>query len=79
MSVGSSILGFYCHQHCLAIEIRGGYHSRKDIQAQDRFRQELIEGYNIRFFRCTADEVETDLAGVLERIDKTVKTTHPLR
>ncbi|MFB0515920.1 MAG: endonuclease domain-containing protein [Candidatus Neomarinimicrobiota bacterium] len=66
--IGSSVVDFYCHEKRLAIEIDGGIHRSMDIKKRDQYRQKLIEGYGIRFFRCQADEVESDLAKVIERL-----------
>lgn len=71
--VGPSILDFYCHEKKLAIEIDGGIHHRNDQRERDRYRQKLIEGYGIRFFRCTAEDVENNLPEVLAHILKAAK------
>ena len=70
--IGHSIVDFYCHEKRLVIEVDGGIHQSLDIKERDRYRQELIENYGISFFRCTATEVESDLEGVLSRIQKIV-------
>ncbi|MCK4579000.1 MAG: DUF559 domain-containing protein [Candidatus Marinimicrobia bacterium] len=54
----------------LAIEIDGGIHHKADIADRDKIRQKMIEDYGIRFFRCTSNEVESNLEGVLMRILK---------
>ncbi len=66
-------MDFYCHEKHLAVEVDGPVHSRKDVAQHDQARQELIEVYGIRFFRCTSAEVEADLEGVLKRILKAVE------
>ena len=66
--IGASIVDFYCHEKRLAIEIDGPVHRQKEVAARDRARQELIEAYDIRFFRCTSTDVETNLQMVLKRI-----------
>ncbi len=66
--IGISVVDFYCHEKQLAIEVDGGIHQSLDIKERDRYKQELIELYGINFFRCQADEVENDLAKVLERL-----------
>ena len=70
--VGSSIVDFYCHEKRLAVEVDGPMHREEDAARRDRERQELIEKYGIRFYRCTSEEVERDLEGVLEEIRKVV-------
>ena len=66
--IGPSIVDFYCHEKRLAVEIDGPVHSKQEVAQRDQARQELIEEYGIRFFRCSSSEVERELAGVLERI-----------
>jgi len=66
---------FYCHEKRLAVEIDGGIHRRRDIKERDWNRQELIESYGIRFFRCTSDEVESNLEGVLLRLKETIEAS----
>ncbi len=73
--IGPSIVDFYCHENRLVIEIDGGIHLDKDVKDRDKFRQKLIEDYGIRFFRCTANEVESNLEGVLAGILKIVAPT----
>ena len=68
--VGPSILDFYCHEKRVAIEVDGTVHQRQDIAQMDRARQELIEAYGIRFFRCSSAAVEQDIDSVLEGILK---------
>ena len=76
--VGHSIVDFYCHEKQLVIEIDGGIHLNTDVKDRDKIRQKMIEDYDIRFFRCTANEVESNLEGVLAEILKMVASTAPL-
>ena len=41
------------------------------VAERDRARQELIEQYGIRFYRCTSAAVEQDLERVLAEIRET--------
>ena len=66
--IGPAIVGFYCHEKHLAVEVDGGIHENRDVKDYDLARQELIELYGVRFYRCTAQEVEQDLKKVLEGI-----------
>ncbi|MFC1619193.1 endonuclease domain-containing protein [Candidatus Neomarinimicrobiota bacterium] len=70
--VGSSIVDLTCHEKRLALEVDGLMHRDEDVAKRDRERQELIEKYDIRFYRCTREAVEGDLAGVLEGIREVV-------
>ncbi len=75
--IGHSIVDFYCHENRLVIEIDGGIHLNVDVRYRDKFRQKMIEEYGIRFFRCTANEVESNLEGVLAGILKIVTSAAP--
>ncbi len=66
--IGPAILDFYCHEKRLAVEVDGGIHENRDVKEHDQARRELIEMYSIRFYRCTAQEVEQNLEKVLEGI-----------
>ena len=76
--IGHSIVDFYCHEKRLVIEIDGGIHLNVDVKDRDKIRQKMIEDYDIRFFRCTTNEVESNLEGVLAGILKTVAPSAPL-
>ena|SRR5579859_3767513 len=69
--VGQFILDFYCPAERLAIEVDGPIHESQ--QQADTERQELIESLDIRFVRVTADQVERDLPGVLQKIREAFK------
>jgi very-short-patch-repair endonuclease len=66
--VGSSVVDFCCHEKQLAIEIDGPIHQKMDIAKRDKARQELIEAYDIRFFRCRAEDIESDIDEVLAKL-----------
>ena len=66
--IGPAIVDFYCHERHLAVEVDGGVHLNEDAKAQDTARQQFLQQYGVRFFRCTAEEVETDLIAVLSRL-----------
>ena len=66
--IGSGIVDFYCHEKRLAVEVDGGIHENRDVKEHDLARQDLIEMYGIRFYRCTAQEVEQNLEKVMEGI-----------
>ena len=66
--IGPAIVDFYCQEKHLAVEVDGGIHENRDVKDYDLARQELIELYGVRFYRCTAQEVEQNLKKVLEGI-----------
>ena len=71
--IGSSIVDFYCHEKLLAVEIDGPVHRQVEVTKRDQARQELIEMYGIRFYRCSSQEVEEDLEGVLKGIQQAME------
>ncbi|MFQ6606825.1 MAG: endonuclease domain-containing protein [Fidelibacterota bacterium] len=73
---GRFIVDFYCHEKRLVVEVDGGIHRNREVRDYDRLRQEIIEKYRVRFFRCTSSEVESDLERVLRGILKAAQT-HP--
>lgn len=65
---GRSVVDFYCHEKRLVVEVDGGIHRSKDVQEYDRMRQELIQLRGIEFFRCSSEQVMSDLPRVLEGV-----------
>ena len=65
---GSSIVDFYCHEVQLVVEVDGSIHADSDVRERDKIRQEIIEMYDVRFIRLSADEIESDLKGTLDKI-----------
>jgi very-short-patch-repair endonuclease len=64
--VGKFVLDFYCPPAALAIEVDGEVHLH---QAEyDEARTTYLESFGIRVIRFQNDEVLSNLAGVLERI-----------
>ncbi len=64
--IGAFVLDFFCAEARLAVEVDGPIHENQ--READRMRQELIEATGLRFVRVTAEQVETDLQGVLSAI-----------
>ncbi len=64
--IGAFVVDFYCPEENLAVEVDGGIHESQ--READALRQEIIESLGIRFVRVTAEEVETNLPNVLNKI-----------
>lgn len=60
------IVDFYCHKHSLIIEIDGEIHNKQ--KEQDSERERLLTGNGFRILRFTNEQVEKNLADVLEEI-----------
>ncbi len=68
-SIEGYVIDFYCPEKRLAIEIDGKYHNLEQIKIYDKYRQKLIEAYNISFARFTGDEIVNNKKSVLGKIN----------
>ncbi|MFA9388485.1 MAG: endonuclease domain-containing protein [Prolixibacteraceae bacterium] len=62
------IADFYCHEKRLVVEVDGGIHLNSDQRNYDKNRTAEMERWEIMVVRFTNDEVEKDLATVLDCI-----------
>lgn len=67
-SIGHFITDFYCAEKKLVIELDGGQHL--DNQEYDQERSEYFESLNIRVIRFWNDELNTNIDGVVMKIEK---------
>ena len=67
------ILDFYCPTAKLAIELDGSQHYTEEGLAYDARRTEFIEKFGIKVIRFTNTDINRNLDGVCEEIDKVVK------
>jgi very-short-patch-repair endonuclease len=65
--VGRFILDFYCPRKKLCVELDGGIHDEQ--RERDAARTEALAHLNIRVIRFRNEEVMTDLASVMQRIE----------
>ena len=75
--IGPNIVDFYCHEKHLVIEVDGGIHRSGEAKDYDESREEYLEAYGVRIFRCSTEAVAADLAAVLKGILRAVAGTHP--
>ena len=66
------IADFFCFEEKIVIEIDGGYHQRQ--QEHDRLRTEIINAIGIKVLRFSNEEVENNIAKVLEKVKLNIKT-----
>ena len=66
--IGPYVLDFYCAEAKLAVEVDGQSHSHPDRIDHDRRRTEWLERQGLAVFRIAAEEVRTNLDGVLVSI-----------
>jgi very-short-patch-repair endonuclease len=70
--IDNYIVDFYCPTAKLAIELDGSQHYQKRTAIKDRFRTEIISGYNISVLRIPNNEINDNFAEVCEYIDAVV-------
>lgn len=66
------MIDFYSPELKLAIEVDGGYHLDEDQKIYDQERQRIFESIGIRVFRCTNDEIFSDIDLVVKQIKKEI-------
>ena len=67
------ILDFYCPKAKLAVELDGSQHYEDAGLEHDRERDEVLSRYGIRIIRIPNNEINSNLAGVCDYIDRCVK------
>ena len=74
-SIDKFIADFYCHKAKLIIEIDGSQHYIEEGRHKDKFRTEILEGYDLKVVRFTNRQIEQNFRGVCEYIDVVVKAS----
>jgi very-short-patch-repair endonuclease len=64
------VLDFYCPKLRLAIEIDGPIHEETGSRVYDRERDAFLQAHNIHVLRFTNEELKTNLAKVIHRIEQ---------
>ncbi len=62
------IADFYCHKAKLVVELDGSIHNTIDAKEHDAERTHELEQLGIKVIRFTNDEVERNIAWVLNKI-----------
>ena len=65
---GKYVLDFYCAPARLAVEVDGEAHARGDRPARDAVRDAWLVSQGVRVLRYPAQEVLTNLEGVVRQI-----------
>jgi len=73
--IGPFVADFYCDDAALIVELDGPIH--RGHRAADQERQRLLESLGLRVLRVAADQVETNMTGVLARIRQTQRENSP--
>ncbi|MEO1294659.1 MAG: endonuclease domain-containing protein [Cyanobacteria bacterium J06636_16] len=63
------VVGFYCKQLKLAIEIDGSSHDSAEAQEQDKHRQKRLETLGVHFLRFRDEDVKQHPEAVLQVIE----------
>ena len=72
-AIDNFIADFYCHKAKLVVEIDGSEHFSDEGIAKDKFRTDILEGYDIKVVRFTNPQIDKEFQGVCEYIDLVVK------
>ena len=73
------IVDFVCMKHRLVIEIDGGQHNFDEHHVRDVQRDIKLTSEGFRVTRFWNSDVDRNLNGVLESIDRALKESHPTR
>lgn len=71
------IVDFVCLRHRLVIELDGGQHNFSSHAERDRVRDVRFSENGFRVLRFWNNDVDKNLEGVLETIDRELRTPHP--
>ena len=74
-AIDNFIADFYCHKAKLVIEIDGSQHYNRKEQQKDKFRTEVLRGYDLTVIRFTNRQISENFRGVCEYIDLVVKNS----
>jgi len=66
--IGPFVVDFYCSSERLIVKVDGPIHAEQ--HELDAARQALLESLGLRFVRVPAEQVETNLPGVLVTIQQ---------
>ena len=67
-SIGGYIADFYCPLKKLVIEIDGSQHFEKEAEEYDKIRSDYFKGLDIKVLRFTNAEINTNMDGVVLKI-----------
>jgi very-short-patch-repair endonuclease len=74
---GRAIVDFACLKHRIIVEVDGGQHNADENARRDSERDARLNKTGFRVLRFWNNEVEGNLAGVLEAIDTVLKEPPP--
>ena len=72
-AIGNYIADFYCAKARLVVELDGGGHYTAEQAEQDRRRTEALERMNLQVLRVSNLDIQNNLQGVCEYIDRTIQ------
>ena len=73
--IGPYIVDFYCKERSLVVEIDGSQHQKN--ATYDAKRDTYLKSLNLTVLRFWNNEVNTNVEGVIERIDVYLRATPP--
>jgi len=67
------ILDFYCHSLKLVIEVDGLIHNRKEVQLNDKIREDILNQDGMTILRINNEEIFIALEKVIAKIEFQIK------
>ncbi len=74
-AIDNFIADFYCHKAKVIIEIDGSQHFTQEGWKKDRFRTEILQGYDLKVIRFSNYQIDTEFYAVCQYIDDVVKAS----
>jgi very-short-patch-repair endonuclease len=71
------IVDFVCMRERLVVEVDGGQHNESEHKARDDRRDKRLEVQNFKVLRFWNNEIDRNLDGVLEMIDRALQRNRP--
>lgn len=71
-SIENVIVDFYCPEFRLALEVDGGIHQLSEVQADDRYKEDVLRSHNIQLLRFTNEDVLGNINLVLKKIENSI-------
>ena len=71
--INQFIVDFYCDELKLVIELDGGYHNIPEVKERDKEREAMLKEFGLKVIRFTNEEVEKNIASVLQKIKDFIK------
>lgn len=75
--IGPYIVDFYCPERNLVVEVDGSQHLNGDQARHDKARSRYLKGNGLEILRFWNADINTNLEGVILKIQSAVEDTEP--